>query len=121
MNKCEIGILNYDCVRQNTLLSDQLTWLNDDGTPVDLLTDFSDMKWSFFFDGNQVDLTVGSGITISGPENNVMTFQIAESTTLAATPKRYFHQLLMINSLGDNEYTIEGYIQIVKTETRITS
>lgn len=120
MSRCEIGVLNYDCVRQNTILSDQLTWLNDDGSPVNLLTDFSNMKWSFFFGGNQVDLTIGSGITISGAGNNVMTFEIGDSITLAAPPKRYFHQLLMINSLGDNEYTIEGYIQILKTYTRIT-
>lgn len=116
--KDTVGVLNMS-VLQNERLSRTLTWLNDDGTPVDLLTDYSDMKWSFFFP-TQLNLTIGSGITISGTDNRDMTFAIEEGTTEPIPPGRYYHELLMIDSSGVNDYTIKGVIEVIKTQTRIT-
>jgi hypothetical protein len=118
--KDTVGVLNMS-VLQNERLSRTLTWLNDDGTPVDLLTDYSDMKWSFFFGDNQLDLTIGSGITISGADNRDMTFAIDETTTEPIPAGRYYHELLMIDSSGVNDYTIKGIVEVIKTQTRITS
>lgn len=113
-----IGKMDFT-LRQNQDFIVDLIFKDGAGAPIDL-NDYSAIKLQFYNNrsgGPIVSLAIGSGLTISGDDNNVLTIALTPDDTLLLTADRYKHDLLMEKG-NNNSYMIEGIANIERTGTR---
>lgn len=59
-----------------------------------------------------VTKTVGSGVTVNDPSGGVFQVDVADSDTENLWPGAYYHQVMLVNSLGERFKPLSGTLQL---------
>lgn len=115
--KCNIGEYNIDCVIQNQSFSAILTW-NVNGQPLDL-TIYQFIFWDIFeYSNTIISKKLGTGISISGENNNVLSINLEDADTIKMRLSNCNHELRFVDFDGNNSYVIKGNIKVKQTKSR---
>lgn len=66
--------------------------------------------------GALVTLSLGSGLVVSGPDNNVLSVAFTPVMTQVLTDNQYYYDLMM-SKPNSNDYFVEGKINVERTVT----
>lgn len=119
-----IGTYNFDCFIQNSGFELDMTFTQgtDTVTPIDL-TQFAKIQMDVLDDYQNLifSLSLGSGLSVIGTDDNVLSIQFTGDQTELMTRSLYNYDILMQTSSGYNVYLIGGKIRPIRTQTRITT
>lgn len=112
-----IGKVDF-AVRQNQQYDIDFTLIKD-GDPIDL-NDYTAIKLQVKRSKSSssiLELALGSGLTISGVDSNVLTTHFTADQTKSLNCQTYYYDVLM-SKPSSNVYYIEGTITVKSTTTR---
>lgn len=113
----KIGKLNFE-VRQNENYVRDLKFISN-ALPVDL-TQYTSIKLQVKLNksssGAVVSLTLGSGLTITGDDNNILGISFTTQQTSLLCNSEYYYDLMM-STANSNTYYLEGKLTINRTVT----
>jgi hypothetical protein len=113
------SIGKYDfTIRQNENHNFDLTF-NKDAVAINL-AQFSSIKLQVKHSKSApalIELTVGSGLTISGVDNNILSIAITADQAKVLTCESYYYDILMSKPTS-NVYYVEGKVNVKQTGTR---
>lgn len=112
-----IGKYNFE-IRQNANHNVDLRF-DKDTTPIDLTT-FTEIKLQVKHSKSAhaiIELSIGSGLEISGDDLNILKVSFAATQTKLLTCESYYYDILMVTPTS-NTYYLEGIITVKKTATR---
>lgn len=116
ISRAPIGNLDFEIRQNQNFLVDLKFQTNN--TPIDL-TDYSSIKLqvkSSKDSGAIVTLTIGSGLTISGVDSNVLSIAFSSADTLKLMRDEYYYDILFVKP-SSNNYMVEGKLSINRTVT----
>lgn len=111
-----IGKYDFELV-QNQDFGTVLTFINN-GNPLDLSL-YNAIKMQVKSSRSStavISLEIGSGLTISGPDNNILSISISADQTKLLCEETYYYDILFASAI--KTYYVEGKITIKKTRTR---
>lgn len=117
LSRGTIGKVDFK-VRQNQTFRFDLRFNTADGALN--LTDYTSIKMQFKVRkdaGEIVSLSIGSGLTITGEDNNVLSVELKASQTALFCNDEYYHDIVM-ETPSAKVYYIEGKVFVEKTTTR---
>lgn len=113
------SIGKYDfIIRQNENHNFDLTF-NKDDVAIDL-TQFTAIKLQIKHSKSApaiIELAIGTGLTISGVDNNILSVAITSTQAKSLTCESYYYDILMSKPTS-NVYYLEGKVTVKQTATR---
>jgi hypothetical protein len=121
LNAPKQGILNINAIQGN-YLDVPMTFKKQNGDPIDL-TEYENIRMEIkkTFNVNETPFLtyeVGTGLTISGVDNNVLTFVIDEAFWDSQTT-RWVYDIVFENEFGEFYTFIKGTININLTASKL--
>lgn len=116
LSRGKIGKLDFT-IRQNANFYIDLKF-NSQTLPINLNT-YSAIKLQVKISkssGALVTLSLGSGLAVSGPDNNVLSVAFTPAMTQVLCDNQYYYDLLMTKP-NSNDYFVEGKINVERTVT----
>lgn len=116
LSRGKIGKLDFT-IRQNANFLIDLKF-NTTGVPIDLTT-YSAIKLQVKTSkssGAIVTLALGTGLTVSGADDNILSVAFTPAMTELLTDSQYYYDLMM-SKPNSNDYFVEGKINVERTVT----
>jgi len=121
LNAPKQGVLNITLVQGN-YLSVPTTWKNGLGQPIDL-DDFDAIRMEVkkTYNVNEtpfLTFTVGNGLTISGVNNNILTF-VCDDVFWNSQTTKWVYDITFETALGEKYTYLKGTITVVLTASSL--
>lgn len=114
-----IGTYNFS-IRQNANHLVDIKFETTPGEPLDLST-FTEIKLQLKLRKTAqpvLTLSIGSGLTVTGDDSNILGVAFSAAQTKALTSDQYYYDVLMSTS-SSNVYYLEGKINVLKSVTGV--
>lgn len=117
LSRGKIGKLDFT-LRQNANFAIDLKFISD-SLPM-ALSDYTVIKLQLKTSkgaGVVLTLSLGSGLTITGDDDNILSVQFLPAQTTLLCNQEYYYDLMLSTAAGTNTYFVEGKIKIDRTVT----
>jgi hypothetical protein len=117
LSRGKIGKLDFT-LRQNANFAIDLKFISN-ALPL-ALNDYSAIKLQIKNSKGLpavLTLTLGSGLSITGDDDNVLSVQFLPAQTALLCNQEYYYDLMLSTAAGTNTYFVEGKIKIERTVT----
>lgn len=117
LSRGKIGKLDFT-LRQNANFAVDLKFISD-ALPM-ALSDYNVIKLqlkNYKGGGPVLTLSLGSGLTITGDDDNILSVQFLPAQTALLCNQEYYYDLMLSTASGTNTYFVEGKIKIDRSVT----